>query len=894
MTSRKRRRNAKNLKCVFFPDDVDHAAREDPGPASLTSAVASWEKCGDSFTNASLLKNIKSSGKKLSAVRKLIPPPSSDLSCEDPQHEITWSSDSSQSDSELREQRGTSTSKNSTAPVRSRGRAPRAVITDKDDLPTIDSDSDVTRAEEEQISDCGSEPGASSRRPATMRELDISPYESDGEKVSESGAWSGGGSAPAAEGSGRSVSDWVRSAHALLQTPQKSRQAPCSTPEDSTKKRRKFLSGGLADRLNRLQRRQKSAISFWRHQSVSDSPAAVDRPGVLVLKVLRCQEECGMQVVRCERRPEEGHRHGDPRSEDSARVLVLFDRETAARLSPAPGDVLHVQPPWQNLSTQSRGCDFILNTHFTQKVLCSSKRLDQASGRGSAPTRPYSLCETFRLLEVCGSSAGSDLQQVLAPEGDEGPGPWSGRRASLLEVIERLGQAGSVGQDVVVTVQRVYCVPAPDCSSLSVLKSRLPSGPPADTDQSRLCLLVQDSYGMFSVVQLHVLPSKDDLRRYRHAWLGKTCVLRGIKVVRRVTRERSAGLFSLIDSVWPPVMPPRCHGDTRGSSAHRSPGPAPSFCYLLSGQESSVEPAQGSAASALYFPPKTGALRELLRSPARTFRCSFAALVVHRRIQSDVGRAEVWLVLTDPSLQEESPEAPCRTVAMCVKTSCALTSCVLQALNGPSACRLWFRDALKEHGVLLCEEHSMIESCAGAELHSGPDSAAGPEAGPQALTKPLSQPVRLDPLGPEVSANSLCTLSGVIVGVEGSTASSCPACSHCGSEEPEPAAETPPSFVCGSCHAVVDRPATNLQLEVHLSCARLEGCSVRVKLQPGTIASILDASAPPPPPQQLPGSDVERVLGKEVGPLTALVRVVTRRPSLRIGLEEVSLWGAGP
>ncbi|XP_053739809.1 DNA repair-scaffolding protein isoform X1 [Synchiropus splendidus] len=890
MASRKRRRNTPSIACVFFPDDADSVVRGERAAASLSSTAKDWEKCGDSFTSASLLKNIKSSGKKLSEIRKLIQPSSTEQTSEDPQHDsITWSSDSSQSDSELRKQRGTSSTKKPRAPVQSHHRTLHCGITEKDDLPAIDTDSDVTRSEEEQISDCESEPPkGSSHDPATLQELDISPYESDGENVSDSVAWSRCGRAPAGEGSKRSVSDWVRSAHALLQTPQKSHEASCKTPEDSTKKRRKFQSGGLADRLNRLQRRHKSAISFWRHQSISLSPTGVDRPGVLVLKVLQCQEECGMQVVHCEQRAEEGHQRGDARSEDSAGVLVLFDKETAAQLRPAPGDVLHVHPPWQNLSRQGCGCDFILNTHFTQKVLCASQGVDH----GRAEARPYSLCQTFGLLEVRSSSAGGDLQQVLAPEGrsgDEGLDSWSRHSASLLEVIERLGQAGSVGQDVVVTVQRVYCIPAPDCSSLSVLKSRLPSGPPAGTDQSRLCLLVQDSYGMFSVVQLHVLPSKDDVQRYCQVWQGKSCVLKGIKVVQRVTRERNTRLFTLLDSVWPPVMPPKCHGNTL---THLTPGPAPSFCYLLSGQESSVEPVQASADSPLYFPPKTRALRELLQIQAKAFRCSFTALVLYRRMQSDIGRGEVWLVLTDPSLQEDWSEAPCRrTVAMCVKTSCVLTSCVLEALNSASACRLSFRDALREHGVLLCAEQSMIERCEDVEVEGALDSAARMESGLQALSEALPRPVRLDPLGLEVSANSLCTLSGVIVGVEQSTAHSCPVCLHCGSDTSEWAARRPRSFICVSCHSVVDEPAPKLQLEVHLSCAQLESCAVKVKLLPRTMASVLDTLAPP---QQLPGYDVQSLLGKEVGPLTALVRVVTRRPSLWIGLEEISLWGAGP
>lgn len=40
---------------------------------------------------------------------------------------------------------------------------------------------------------------------------------------------------------------------------------------------------------------------------------------------------------------------------------------------------------------------------------------------------------------------------------------------------------------------------------------------------------------------------------------------------------------------------------------------------------------------------------------------------------------------------------------------------------------------------------------------------------------------------------------------------------------------------------------------------------------------------------QFQGCDVESVLGKEVGPIPAYVRVITRKPALWIGLEEVCL-----
>lgn len=66
---------------------------------------------------------------------------------------------------------------------------------------------------------------------------------------------------------------------------------------------------------------------------------------------------------------------------------------------------------------------------------------------------------------------------------------------------------------------------------------------------------------------------------------------------------------------------------------------------------------------------------------------------------SDVGHGEVWLVLTDPSLQEEKPERPRRrTAVLCISTSCVLASSVVRALKSSAACRASFRDVINERG----------------------------------------------------------------------------------------------------------------------------------------------------------------------------------------------------
>ncbi|KAM8851347.1 LOW QUALITY PROTEIN: DNA repair-scaffolding protein [Spinachia spinachia] len=897
MSSRKRRRCFEDATGVLLPDEVDSGSKTVGGePPSLPSAscAKSWERCGDGFLEAAAMENnLQTSARKLSDMRRFPTLVQTAAVNEDPVH-IAWSSsDGEQSDDEAQQlpQRPA----RPTASVQSYSRALRMLRTEKEDLPAIDTDSDLDESEDDgekdsgqQISDCESEQEESHLQPRHVTEPEISGYVSDGECVGVTPSRAGS-PLRSGEGSKRSVRDWVRSAQALLQTPQK----PLSkAPQDSANKKRRFQSGGLAERLNRLQSRQRSAVSFWRHQAVCDTTTTttttVDRPGVLVLEVLEVQEECSMQLVHCERRPPpgEGRRRRDPLPGGGAGLLVLFSRETAAQLIPAPSDVIHVYPPWQILSIDGLRCNAILNTHFSQKVFSAAKPAGASDPRGPRPAGrcgPPSLCRTFGLLEPCGTTEGTEAKRHLTRSFSDpvvyvaarGGGSSGARRSlSLLEAMEGLGQAGCVGQDVEVVVQRVYSVPVPDCSPGPTLKARLPSTP-AETGRTRLCVLVQDGYGTFSVVQLHFLPRSDDLHHYCREWQGRTCLLRGIKVVQRVTRERSTRLFSLIDSLWPPVMPLKDHGDAPSACAgRRSAGVAPRFCYLLSGQESSVEPCEDRTVSPLYLPPTRQTLREVLQSERQTRRCSFVATVLHKRKTQgrDVGQREVWLLLTDAGLQEERPERPCgRTVALCVSTSCALTSSVLESLNSPAPFRVSFRDAIREHGVLLCAEQSVVEVC-----------SVDPEPRPDVLP----QPVRLDALTPEVTPNSVCSVSGVIVGVDEATAYSWPACNRCGSDNLEKLPERPPNLRCVACESPVDEPDTRIRLEVFLSSS-LSNCTLKVKLRQETIASILNPAALEA--HEFPGYDVENVLGKEVGPLAVYVRVVTRKPALWIGLEEICL-----
>lgn len=223
--------------------------------------------------------------------------------------------------------------------------------------------------------------------------------------------------------------------------------------------------------------------------------------------------------------------------------------------------------------------------------------------------------------------------------------------------------------------------------------------------------------------------------------------------------------------------------------------------------------------------------------------------------------------ISDPSLQQQSEEEPVRrTAAVCVTASCVLTSSVLEALNSP-ACRLSFRDVIKERGIYVCTEQSVLSL-----------SPVMPSGG-------LGKPVLLDALDSGVTPGSLCTVSGVIVGVDENTAYSWPACNRCGSDQLEMLPQQ--GFLCLSCNLILDKPETRVQLEVVLSQAAMKDCTVKIKLQKETILSLLNTAALEG--GELSGLDVESVLGKELGPLNAYVRLITRKASLWIGLEEISL-----
>ncbi|MCI4374312.1 hypothetical protein PGIGA_G00004850 [Pangasianodon gigas] len=846
----KRKRSTRDMRCVLFPEDVRETFSRRGTCETSKATKSSWDRCGDSFLDMPVMEKHNTTSRMSRSVQQLaqtstsVRPVSGD---EDPVH-IAWtSSEDEQSDSERQLQPAltiTKATRRSRPTVSASSRYGRFLSTgaDTDELPTIDSESEHedTSASKEQISEVAAE--ISDCSSDSDGDLDPSRLDTLAQEPAEQRQ--------------RSISEWVRSAQALLQTPPKQTDKPAKTPEDSGKKKRKFESQGFAERLNRLQCRQRSAISFWRHQLVSGNTTGTEeRPGVLVLHVQNVWDVSGMQAALCQRHPER------------ETCVALFSKETATQLAPSAGDTIHVYPPWQSLTVDGEHHPIILNTHFSQKVLGATKQDNRVTCSKvlclKEKTKPYPLTRCLWKREENFKSCQASIPNKQT-RGDAGSA-----FESLLEALEACGTSGSVCGPVEVVVQRIYFYSVAQFPHTSLLRhrtlSKCLSGTAQQQHVGRCCLLVQDVYGMFSEVEMQYASSEEELKDFTEQLQGKVCLLQGLKVIQRLTRERCAQLFSLIDSLWPPAVPLRVPGE--GSCSQTVKVAAPSFCYRLAGQRDCVLP---KCESPLYRPPLIQTLREILQDETVSRRCSFKGTLVYKRGQ-DKEEKDLLLFVTDSSLQDEQNSGSIsRTLPVYVSSMFLLQTSVRQAITALSPQfrpRLIFRDAVIEQGKIIISGQSVVQ------LDSEPSQHEN-------ISPPQS--VLLDQLSPESPPCSLCTVTGVVMDIDENSAFSWPACSQCGGDSLEALEDKPDVFSCVAC-GVVDKPSRKMQLEVFLSCPSSSHWTVKVKLQQNSIMSLLNSTG------HAEGYEVEAVLGKTVGPLNAFIHVVTHSSALWMGLEEITL-----
>ncbi|KFV00086.1 DNA repair-scaffolding protein, partial [Tauraco erythrolophus] len=422
----------------------------------------------------------------------------------------------------------------------------------------------------------------------------------------------------------------------------------------------------------------------------------------------------------------------------------------------------------QKLLLKNADVPVIMNTYFSQKVLLSepSETREKTYGLTKMLIRKniISLAQTFRLDDLDDElhQESSDNQVACASrirnncDSKQHPLGRSAVNDSLLEMVESQGAVGWREAQVRVVIQRVYCLPAREGYRSHVQGNKPLGATPiinSDPPNVRLCLLVQDAYGMFSEVQLQSLSSAEDIEQYCKRWEGKFCCLAGMRILQRTTRGRALGLFSLIDSLWPPVVPVKVPGQSQDSEMMTTNLPPPSFCYILTVQsgEINVEVDEEEQISNLYQPPAVHGLKEILQIDGCNERCSFWAQVLYLRLQTKhsnpINQREIWLFVTDSTLQNVVHVIP-KVVAVSVAASCVLSREITETLSVASQ-PVFFKDALWGNGRIICVERTvlllqkpLLYSAAGADLSE------------------LTGPLRLDELDSTTQANSICAVRG--------------------------------------------------------------------------------------------------------------------------------------
>ncbi|XP_072267340.1 DNA repair-scaffolding protein isoform X2 [Pyxicephalus adspersus] len=914
-----------------FPDEASHSAKKTIAEGTIKPSTLSkaWKKCGEGFHKCPGEKKSRPSRKKKKTARNLaqsflFDEETSSEDCGKDPADIVWSSsDSNLSNDGSEEEDLPNISELSPQSARRLQDTDMSVysqscsgvatdvpmISDFQDDNNLECASDkcnVSETAESVVAISDSESSTSDFfasqqcKPELSKALNIVEYLSD-EPEDENRSPAEGLDVPVNiqenlhPSGAKTVSDWVKTAQILLQTPEKRLDKSFKTPDDSAKKKKRFLRGGLAERLSRLQNRERSAITFWRHQSGSDCKIPLGgKSETLILKLIDIHEECAVWIATCQPLPDLQNIDNLDinQCKDGANLKVLFSPQTAKQLMPRPNDIISIYPPWQKLNFKDEDMSVIINTYYSQKII--GNQSDDLKNKANCLPLPVKwLVPLSVVFQLGNGSPGNQSKQQISDDStiqscrctpDKGLYSSFTANDSLLDLVETQGAAVWKGACICI-VQRVYYLPLkenPKSLQQENNKAALHTTSMSLNPNFRLCLLIQDAYGIFSELQVHLtVTAIEDAEKYCQMLEGKSCCFSGLKILQRTTRARAPGLFSLIDSLWPPLAPIKIHGQSQEQGQIPCTLPPPSFCYVLALRydmgSDSIKP--GDTVSDIYLPPVIHSLHEILQVVNLSQRCSFWATVIYVRpeIQSNLPvLKEFWVYVTDATLQvtSETSGIP-KIVTVCVLPSCALDTMVLEALNRNIPCKIFFKDAVKENGRIICVERTVLSLQKPLLSHA----PGGNE---------LTGPVILDKLDSSTKANSLCIVTGIIIGVNERESFSWPVCNLCGSSKLQPSDSDSvpymPKYLCRQCNADINSPVIRMQLEVNLHCELTPGRKVRLKLHQNTIPSILSSCS-----SEDGRYEVSAVLGKQVGPVACYVQHVNSS----MDLEEICLLQAG-
>ncbi|KAI8504481.1 hypothetical protein Bbelb_175990 [Branchiostoma belcheri] len=728
------------------------------------------------------------------------------------------------------------------------------------------------------------------------------------------------------KGTPKTGSDWLKKVQWQISSPKEGdNEEEPRGPLDSTRKGKKFVRGGLAEQLQRLQSRERASITFWNHKVANSTFDPSDQKTCLMVKVLSSCVECSVHITKC--KTLSGHTLlGDAQS---PYVSVLFNKQTAEQLGLEPGNTVAIYPPWQKLSIPGQNYPFLLCTYYCQTVTegtiegQENLEVEQREIRGPAPSLVTNLSpqkvqavhslltSTRKSLRPSNLFPGTSSEGEASTAVDEDSAAGKNRLypvrtgldqqppvRSFLEAIEGLAGRASAGLHVVATVQRVWCQRHQATlgqQALLLRASRSQKSAAEPTSEHRWHLLLEDGHGVFCELQVpNVLLQEEGWAACLHGGEGKEWVFSGLRVTHRANRGRMPTLFSLIDSVWSDSTARESWASQQDSEQSENTYVGiptclpPSFCYLVLARsgESRVEPStdnltgslrdkseklEDSSVSPVYKSPQVVTLADSEETTADSARISLYVKLRFWRSQPSEDTSftretgHVILVWDGSTADSSQPYSK-----ITVRQSCVIPEQVLDLMKQPGA-NLFLKDLLWERGrVLTADVCSVLhQACPEGFVTEWWKQVTPPHVW-NSLTAPGTPGLQV--ITSSTNLHSLVQVQGQVLSVDEDTAFSWPECDTCGNNK---LIEQGSSLQCPSCDKTVTEPLTRMSLEVYVDCPSLEKSGiVKIKLLQDSIQQLLSN-------QQADdeGYELQAVLGQELRSVDGYLASVSRDPA---------------
>ncbi|XP_050395158.1 DNA repair-scaffolding protein [Patella vulgata] len=636
--------------------------------------------------------------------------------------------------------------------------------------------------------------------------------------------------------SGLKGSDWMKLMDWQTSPEKQNYQEEQPDPDSAKKTRKKYLRGGLAESLYRIQTREKSCLRIWQHQSQTNTQQTTTK--VLRLRVVKFELFYSMQLADCTLTNTEG---GEAKSRK-----VLFTKQLMESLKIKEGTEVEVHAPWQELNCVSSNTSIILCTNYV-KVLSQTNHSRQPSPFKSVRNTYSSWsCPCLHDNRVSSKECPANNSTTLIEK----------QPAENIQIVPTSSMECSTTTEKTIHIVTASQLPALSNQKSPTLRQCLEN----HTDQSlsfiaqisrvfhwydtRLkesrCSLMVEDCGTMAVIYLSDDRNLTDLDK--HA--GSLSWFTGLKVQQRVTRDRDAKLFSVIDVAWSGHSYQATSQESQSQTLFNEGTEPPGFCYILSTHEEDIFEFNIAENTQLTkLPEITKISLSHLKKCESICRFTCYCKILHITSHNQMTRE---LYISDMSIV--SNNIPYKVIQL-------LPSNHLYPITttpGPIVC---CTDLRLENGQLAADEFTRITM----------------EITDNINLNTLN--IKLPRLTSDTTFKSLVSVQGIIDDIDEDSACSWEECDICGSDQLTTISDDSPAY-CSKCKQSVITPVIRLEMEVSVKMEDLpDSTSVKINLLESTIKSLL------PSETSDEGYDINQVIGKSLPLISCLVKSTTCKDS---------------